>query len=97
MTAERPEWIGWLPDDVQEIANAAARAGDDDESFDLWAPGGRYLACVGPVGDEVSLFHGPEGDDPENELLDGDCDEVTGLDAVLAWVAAAVDSAPAKA
>jgi hypothetical protein len=95
MTAERPEWIGWLPNDVQEIANAAARAGlipivcDDDESFDLWAPGSRYLACVGTIGEDVTLFHGY---DEERDTSY----EVQGIFAVLAWVAGAVDTAPAK-
>lgn len=80
--------MGWLPNDVQEAANAAARAGlipivcDDDESFDLWAPGERYLACVGVIGDDVSLFHGYD-EDLDRSL------EVPGLFPVLAWIAGA--------
>lgn len=97
MTA-RPDWAGWLPEDVQEAANTAARAGllpvvcdAWGDAFDLWAPGDRYLACVGsgtPDGRGVILYHLP--DDP-----DDDCVEVRGLFPVLAWIAdRGVDAAP---
>lgn len=84
----RPEWAGWLPDPVQAAANAAARAGlipivcDDDESFDLWAPGGHYLACVGELGGVVVSYL-----DEYDAQRDDECWEVCGFAAVLAYAA----------
>lgn len=100
----RPAWAGWLPDPVQIVANAAARAGllpvvceFDGESFDLFAPGDRYLACVGMIGERVSLFVMPDdepepADDGDGVLGDDDSWEIRGLEQVLAWVAGAVDT-----
>jgi hypothetical protein len=85
--ARRAPWAGWLPDPVQDAANAAARAGliplvcDDEESFDLYAPGDVYLGCVGDLS-PLTLFL-DELDD------DGECIEIRGLDAVLAWISTA--------
>jgi hypothetical protein len=111
VTAERPEWVGWLPDAVQVVSNAAARAGlipvvtADAEAIDLYAPGPDdedgnptevSVGCVGLIGEEVWAFLAETVQDEEDRRF-GDCLEVAGLDAVLAWVAGAVDTAPARA
>lgn len=92
LIAASDDRAGWLPDAVQLVANAAARAGlvpvvsADCEAIDLYAAG-EALGCAGPVGDDVSLFL---VETVHDERMDEDVPiEVRGLHAVLAWVSSA--------
>jgi hypothetical protein len=89
--SERPLWAGWLPDEVQQIANTAVRAGivplvDDDYCDSAWLlRGERRLGLLCQFGTVPVLILDVVDDN-------GDCVEIRGAEKITAWLAGAVDS-----
>jgi hypothetical protein len=85
---------GWLPDSVQELANAAVYAGlvplvelDDDQSVSLRGPDDTDLALLFAVGPIPFLILTETEWNPR--MQEWDCIRIKGRDAILAWLATA--------
>jgi hypothetical protein len=91
MTTDPP---GWLPAPVQDLANAAVRAGlvplvqlDDDQSVSLRGPGDADLALLAAVGTVPFLILSETEWNPRME--EWDCVTIEGREEILAWIATA--------